>query len=106
MAIHQLPWWPPNGSHEITESEVRALFAYLRTVTPPVMSDARQGIRKRVGTDPILVDSVRVKQLVGKRLGTFDVVTLIWLSARTGADAVSVAIGLRTRANRRYCWRG
>ncbi len=25
MSIPQLPWWPPDGSHEITEDEVRAL---------------------------------------------------------------------------------
>jgi len=94
MTIPELPWWPPDGSHEITEPEVRAMFAYLRTVTPRVIADARRRIREHVGGDLILVDSVTVKPLVGRRLGTFDVVKLIWLSARSGADAVSVSIGL------------
>jgi hypothetical protein len=59
------------------------------------MTDARRRIQERVGNDPIGTDYVTVKRLAGKRLGTVDVVTLIWLSARTGADTVSVAIGLR-----------
>ncbi len=88
-------WWPPVGSHEITEAEVRELFVFLRTVTRPVMADARRRIQERVGNDPIRVDYVTVERLAGKRLGTIDVVTLIWLSARTGADTVSVTIGLR-----------
>ena len=95
MPIPAVPWWPPVGSHEITEAEVRQLFAYLRTVTSPVMEDARRRIREHVGDDPIEVDYVMVGQLVGKRLGTVDVVTLVWLSARDGADTVSVTIGLR-----------
>ncbi len=95
MAIPAVPWWPPVGSHEITEAEVRQLFASLRTVTPPVMADARRRIREHVGDDPIEVDYVTVKRLAGKRLGTIDVVTLIWVSARDGADTVSVTIGLR-----------
>jgi hypothetical protein len=29
----ELPsWWPPVGSHEITEAEVRELFAHLRII--------------------------------------------------------------------------
>ena len=95
MLIPAVPWWPPVGSHEITEAEVRQLFAFLRTVTPPVMKDARRRIQERVGTEPIYVDYVMAGQLVGKRLGTIDVVTLVWLSARDGADTVSVTIGLR-----------
>jgi hypothetical protein len=95
MPIPAVPWWPPLGSHEITEPEVRQLFAYLRTITLPVMADARRRIREHVGDDPIEVDYVMVGQLVGKRLGTIDVVTLIWLSARSGPDRVSVTIGLR-----------
>jgi hypothetical protein len=95
MTLDLPSWWPPVGSHEITEAEVRELFSHLRTITRPVMADARRRIQERVGNDPIRVDYVTVKQLVGKRLGTVDVVTLIWLSARTGADTVSVAIGLR-----------
>jgi hypothetical protein len=59
------------------------------------MADSRRRIRERVGNDPIRVDHVTVRQLAGKRLGTIDVVTLIWLSARDGADTVSVTIGLR-----------
>jgi hypothetical protein len=59
------------------------------------MDDARRRIRERVGNDPIRVDYATVKQLAGKRLGTIDVVTLVWLSARTGPDTVSVTIGLR-----------
>jgi hypothetical protein len=88
-------WWPPSGYDEITEDQVRELFAYLRTVTRSVMADARRRIQGRVGNDPIRVDYVTVKRLAGKRLGTFDVVTLIWLSARHGPDSVSVTIGLR-----------
>ena len=95
MPIPAVPWWPPVGSHEITEAEVRQLFGYLRTVTPPVMANARCRIREHVGNDPIRVDYVTVKELAGKRLGTIDVVTLIWLSTRTGPDSVSVTIGLR-----------
>jgi hypothetical protein len=95
MPIPEVPWWPPVGSHEITEAEVRQLFAYLRTVTPPVMKDARRRIREHVGNESIEVDYVMVKQLAGKRLGTVDVVTLVWLEARTGPDTVSVTIGLR-----------
>jgi hypothetical protein len=95
MTLDLPSWWPPLGSHEITEAEVRELFAFLRTVTQPVMADARRRIRERVGNDPIRVDYVTVERLAGKRLGTIDVVTLIWLSTRTGADTVSVTIGLR-----------
>jgi hypothetical protein len=96
MTTPELPsWWPPSGYDEITEDQVRELFAYLRTVTPPIMTEARRWIQERVGDDPIRVDYMTVKQLVGKRLGTVDVVTLIWLSARHGPDSVSVTIGLR-----------
>jgi hypothetical protein len=95
MSIPAVPWWPPIGSREITEIEVRQLFAYLRTITSPVMEDARRRIREHVGDDPIHVDYVIAGQLAGKRLGTIDVVTLIWVSARTGPDTVSVTIGLR-----------
>lgn len=95
MHIPEVPWWLPVGSHEITEHELRQLFGYLRTVTPPVMTNARRRIRERVGNDPIRVDYVTVGQLVGKRLGMVDVVTLIWLVARHGPDSVSVTIGLR-----------
>ncbi len=95
MPIPAVPWWPPVGSHEITEAEVRQLFTYLRTVTPPVMKDARRRIREHVGNELIEDDHVMVGQLVGKRLGTVDVVRLVWLSARTGPDTVSVTIGLR-----------
>ncbi len=97
VTISELPfWWPPVGSHEITEAEVRELFSHLRTVTRPVMTDARRRIRERVGNDPIRVDYVTVERLAGKRLGTIDVVTLIWLSARTGA---------RSKTSRSRCHR-
>jgi hypothetical protein len=95
MPIPAVPWWPPAGSYEVTEAEVRQLFAYLRTVTPPVMADARRRIRERVGNDSIEVDYVTIERLAGIRLGTVDVVTLVWLSARDGPDTVSVTIGLR-----------
>lgn len=96
VTIPDLPsWWPPAGSHEVTEEEVRELFAYLRTVTPLIMTDARQRIREHVGDDPIRVDTTTARQLQGRRLGMVDVVSLIWLSARHGPDSVSVTIGLR-----------
>ena len=59
------------------------------------MRDAHRRIRERVGNDPIEVDYVMVGQMVGKHLGSIDVVTLIWLSVRNGPDTVSVTIGLR-----------
>jgi hypothetical protein len=46
-------WWPPLGSHEITESEFRQIFGYLRTIVPPVMRDVRRRIREHVGNEPI-----------------------------------------------------
>jgi len=48
-------WWPPSAYEEITEAQVRELFAYLRTVVPSVMDDARRRIPDRVGDDPIRV---------------------------------------------------
>ena len=38
-------WWPPSGYEELTEAQVRELFAYLRTVIRPVMDDARRRIQ-------------------------------------------------------------
>lgn len=50
MTTPTLPaWWPPSGYEEISEAQVRGLFAYLRTVVPPVMADARRRIQARVG---------------------------------------------------------
>ena len=88
-------WWPPSGSDEITEDQVRELFAYLRTVVPPVMADARRRIQARVGDDRILVWRRTVESLAGKRLGSFDVLHIVLLTARTRDETVSVAIGLR-----------
>ncbi len=88
-------WWPPSGYEEITEAQVRELFAYLRTVVPPVMADARRRIQARVGDDPIQVSPTTVKQLAGRRLGDFDALKIVHLAARTHDETVSVAIGLR-----------
>jgi len=56
-------WWPPAGSHEITETQVRELFTYLRTVVPPVMANARRRIQDRVGDDLIQVWPTTVTDL-------------------------------------------
>ncbi len=96
MSVLALPaWWPPSGYDEITEDQVRELFAYLRTVVPPVMADARRRIRDRVGDDPIQVWPTTVKDLAGRRLGYVDAVKIVHLAARTHDETVSVAIGLR-----------
>lgn len=95
MSVPAVPWWPPDGSDEITENAVRQLFGYLRRVTPAGIRNARWRIREQVGNEPIRVDYVTVQQLIGRRLGTVDVATLIWLSSRNGPERVSVAIGLR-----------
>ena len=81
VSIPELPsWWPPTGSHDVTEVEVRDLFAYLRTVTRPVMADAQRRILERVERDaPIHIERRNAKNLVGRRLGMFDVLPLIWL---------------------------
>ncbi len=69
MTTPTLPvWWPPSGSHKITETQVRELFAYLRTVMPPVMADARRRIQDCVGDDPIQVWPTTVKDLAGRKL--------------------------------------
>ncbi len=96
MTTPTLPtWWPPSGYDEITEAQVRELFAYLRTVVPPVMADARRRIQDRVGDDPIQVWPKTVKQLAGRRLGDVDALQVVHLAARTRDETVSVAIGLR-----------
>lgn len=96
MTIPELPWWPPSGYEDLAEPQVRELFAYLRTVIPPVMDDARRRIRKHVGDDPIRIDHTTVKQLARQRFGSFTVIKIVHLSARTGEDTVSIAIGLRS----------
>ena len=67
MTIPAVPWWPPVGSHEITDFELRQLFGYLRTITPPVMRDAHRRILEHVGDDPIRVDYVTVMQVLPHR---------------------------------------
>jgi hypothetical protein len=79
----------------MTEAQVRELFAYLRTVVPPVMADARRRIEARVGDDPVQVWHKTVKDLAGRRLGYFDALKIVHLAARTRDETVSVAIGIR-----------
>jgi hypothetical protein len=99
VAIVTMPtlpaWWPPSGYEEITEAQVGELFRYLKTVMPPVMADARCRIQDRVGDDPIRVWPTTVKNLAGRRLGYFDALNVVHLSARDRDETVSVAIGLR-----------
>ncbi|MDQ3541016.1 MAG: hypothetical protein M3440_10035 [Chloroflexota bacterium] len=96
MTTPTLPtWWPPSGYEALTEAQVRELFAYLRTVVPPVMADARRRIQARVGDDPIQVWPKTVKQFTGRRLGYFNALKIVQLSARTHDETVSVAIGIR-----------
>lgn len=42
VTIPELSWWPPAGYEPMTEKQVRDLFAYLRTVIRPVMTDAER----------------------------------------------------------------
>lgn len=96
MSTSTLPaWWPPSGYTEITEDQVQELFAYLKTVVPAAIEDARRRIQARVGDDPIQVWPTTVKQLTGRRLGYFDALKIVHLSARTRDETVSVAIGIR-----------
>ena len=88
-------WWPPTGYDPLTEDQVRELFAHLKTVVPPVMEDARRRIQSRIGDDPIEMHPETVRSLSRRRLGRVEVVPLVHLWARTGPDAVSVAIGIR-----------
>lgn len=44
-------WWPPSRYGDNTDAQVRELFAYLRTVVPPVMAEALRWIQARVGDD-------------------------------------------------------
>ncbi len=94
VTVPELPWWPP-GYEPMTEQQVRDLFAYLRTVIHPVMTDAERRIRERVGDEPIRRHYATVKVLTDRRLGYFTALTVVHLSARHGEDTVSVAIGLR-----------
>ncbi len=74
---------------------MRELFAYLRTVVPPVMEDGQRRIRERVDDERIQVHPETVKSLAGRRLGRVSVVPIVHLWARTGEDRVSVAIGIQ-----------
>jgi len=65
-------WWPPSGYEEFTEVQVRKLFAYPRTIVPPVMADARKRIQDRVGEDPIQVWPTTIEQLTGQRPNRFN----------------------------------
>ena len=83
MTAPTLPsWWPPSGYAELTEAQVRELFAYLKTVMPPAMEDARRRIQERVGDDSIQVWPTTIKQLTGRRFGYFDAIKIVHLSAR------------------------
>lgn len=87
MTLPTLPsWWPPSGYEELTEAQVRELFAYLKTVVPPVT---------HVGDDLIQVWPTTTKQLAGRRLGYFGAIEIVHLAARTHDETVSIAIGLR-----------
>lgn len=82
MPIAALPWWPPSGYDGLAEDRVRQLFSYLRTVTRPVMADGERRIREIIGPNPsISIHHETVKSLTSKRLGTFDVLKVIQLSA-------------------------
>ncbi len=94
VTIAELPWWPP-GYEPMTDQQVRDLFAYLRTVIRPVMTDAERRIRERVGDEPIRRHHATVKSLANRRLGMFVALQVVHLSARNGEDTVSVAIGIR-----------
>lgn len=74
---------------------VRDLFAYLRTVIHPVMTDAERRIRERVGDEPVHRHHATVKNLANRRLGMFVALQVVRLSARDRDETVSVAIGIR-----------
>jgi len=59
------------------------------------MADARRRIWERVGNEPIRTHHPTVKNLTDRRLGHFTALQVAHLSARHGADTVSVAIGIR-----------
>lgn len=96
MPIPALPWWPPSGYEDFPESQVRDPFAYLRTVTRPVMVDGERRIRETVGHDPpIRIHHWTVKSLTEKRLGSFDVLKVIHMEAGMPRERnVWCAIGL------------
>ncbi len=87
VTIPELPWWPP-GFTPLTEQQVRELFRY-------------QG--GRIGDEPIRTHRVTLRSLTDKRLGHFDSLSIVHMSARHGEDTVSVAIGIRpAEATRSY----
>lgn len=98
MPIFALPWWPPSGNDRLSKHQVRQLFAYLRTVTPPVMAEGKRRIREITGPDePIRIRHLTVKDLTDKRLGTFllDVLKVIHMGASTPLERnARFAIGL------------
>ncbi len=95
VTIPELPWWPPAGYEPMTEKQVRDLFAYLRTVIRPVMTDAERRIRERVGDEPIRTYYPTVKSLAGRRAKMLVALQVVHLSARNYDETVSVAIGIR-----------
>lgn len=98
MSIATCPaWWPPSDYEELTETQVRELFASLRTVTPFVMADGERRIRDLVGPGAeIRIDHETVKSLATKRLGRFEVMKVITLSAGSPQEDqyVRFAIGI------------
>lgn len=97
MTIPELPWWPPTSSDDLTEDHVRHLFRYLKPRTPSIMAEGERRIRKIVGPgEPIRIHHPTVKDLTDKRLGTFEVLKVIDLSAGSPQDdhCLRFAIGL------------
>lgn len=98
MSIPTCPaWWPPSDYEELTETQVRELLASLRTVTPFVMADGERRIRDVVGPSAeIRLHHEMVKSLATKRLGRFEVMKVIILSAGSPQEDqhVRFAIGI------------
>lgn len=82
MPIAALPYWPPSAADRLAEDQVRRLFRYPRTVIPPVMAEGKRRIREIIGPEePICIHHPTVKTLTDTRLGTFEVMQIISLSA-------------------------
>lgn len=97
MPIAAFPWWPPSADDRLAEDQVRRLFRYLRTMTPPVMAEGERRIREVIGADaPNCIHNTTVKDLTDRRLGTFEVMQNISLSVGTPLDdhCVRFAIGV------------
>lgn len=98
MSIPTCPgWWPPSGYEQLTETQVRELFASLRTITPFVMADGERRIRDVVGPSAeIRIHHETVKSLTTKRLGMFEVMKVTTLSAGSPQEDhdVRFAIGI------------